>query len=165
MQAIPAFNTASFDPFINTFQPFAIQPQLISHLLISQDLWLCYDCYNPFPAQTGVIHCSNCRAGRTRRAQPASPLNVSSFNPLHNSLQLSNACKRNAPSTLRSSMLGRQKSADSEGTTSLIHHGLSFLQREFDLRMQASDIFPPVVSLLSIQSSVAHYENCIAAVS
>jgi hypothetical protein len=165
VQAIPAFDTASFDPFINTFQPFAIQPRPTSHLPISQDSRLCYDCHNPFPAQTGVIRCSNCRAGRTRRAQPASPLDVSSFNPLHNSLQLSNARKRNAPSTLRSSTLGRQKSADSESTTSLIRHGLGFLQREFDLRMQASDIFPPVISLSSIRSSVARYENCIAAVS
>jgi hypothetical protein len=50
VQAIPAFDTASFNPFINTFQPFAIQPRLTLYLLISQDSQLCYDCYNPFLA-------------------------------------------------------------------------------------------------------------------
>lgn len=43
--------------------------------------------------------------------------------------------------------------------------GLGFLRQEFDLRTQASDIFPPEISIWSVRLSVARYENSMAAVS
>lgn len=140
----------------------------------------CHDCTNPFSARPGVIRCSPCRTRRANNTITRSSFDLASFNPFQNSLQLSSSFnpfqnslqlssprKRSAPLTPRSSTstLARRKPAHDEIHIPLIRQGLGFLQREFDLRMQASHIFPPEISPSHIRSSIARYENSMAAVS
>jgi hypothetical protein len=71
----------------------------------------CYECTNPFVARSAVIQWFHCRVRRAKNTV-ATPAFDIAFNSFRNLFQSSITQKRDAPPTLHSSILVRQKSAD-----------------------------------------------------